>query len=53
VLLALGLSDDEARSSLRFGLSRFTTTADIDAAATRVAAGVAELRGLCLRGGAG
>jgi cysteine desulfurase len=53
VLLALGLSDDDVRSSLRFGLSRFTTTADVEAAATRVAAGVAELRGLCLGGGAG
>lgn len=53
VLLGLGLSDDEARASLRFGLSRFTTAAEIDAAAERVAAGVAELRGLCQRGGAG
>ena len=53
VLLGLGLTDDEARASVRFGLSRFTTTAEIDVAADRVAAGVAELRGLCLRGGAG
>ena len=53
VLLGLGLTDDEARASVRFGLSRFTTTAEIDVAADRVAAGVAELRGLCLRCGAG
>lgn len=52
-LLALGLTDDDARASLRFGLSRFTTAVEIDAAAARVAAGVAELRGLCLGGGAG
>ena len=44
VLLALGLDDDEARASLRFGLSRFTTAAEIDEAAARVAAGVARLR---------
>ncbi|MFM7108812.1 MAG: cysteine desulfurase family protein [Planctomycetaceae bacterium] len=46
VLLALGLSEDEARASLRFGLSRFTTAAEVDEAAARIAAGVAELRRL-------
>ncbi|NDC52697.1 MAG: cysteine desulfurase [Planctomycetia bacterium] len=45
VLLALGLTEDEARASLRFGLSRFTTEAEIDAAAERIAAGVGRLRG--------
>jgi len=44
VLLALGLDEDQARASLRFGLSRFTTPAEIDAAADRIAAGVARLR---------
>jgi len=44
VLLAIGLTDDEARASLRFGLSRFTTGAEIDEAALRIAAGVAKLR---------
>ena len=46
VLLALGLDEDQARASLRFGLSRFTTAAEIDAAAERIAAGVAQLRAL-------
>jgi cysteine desulfurase len=46
VLLALGLDEDQARASLRFGLSRFTTAAEIDAAADRIAAGVARLRAL-------
>ena len=46
VLLALGLSDDEARASLRFGLSRFTTDDEIDEAAGRIAAGVARLRAM-------
>ena len=46
VLLALGLDEDEARASLRCGLSRFTTAAEIDEAAARIAAGVAALRRL-------
>lgn len=46
VLLGLGLTEDEARASLRFGLSRFTTEAEIDEAARRMAAGVARLRNL-------
>jgi cysteine desulfurase len=46
VLVALGLDEDQARASLRFGLSRFTTEAEIDAAAERIAAGVARLRPL-------
>lgn len=46
VLLALGLDDDQARSSLRFGLSRFTTDEEIDTAIRLVVAGVARLRSL-------
>jgi cysteine desulfurase len=46
VLVALGLDADQARASLRFGLSRFTAEAEIDAAADRIAAGVARLRKL-------
>ena len=46
VLLALGLDEDQARASLRFGLSRFTTPSEIDAAAERIAAGVVRLRAL-------
>jgi cysteine desulfurase len=46
VLTALALDADEARASLRFGLSRFTTAAEIDVAAGRIAAGVARLRAL-------
>jgi len=44
VLAALGRNEDQARASLRFGLSRFTTAAEIDEAADRIAAGVARLR---------
>jgi cysteine desulfurase len=44
VLLALGLDEDQARASLRFGLSRFTTAEEVDTAAARIAAGVARLR---------
>jgi cysteine desulfurase len=46
VLLAIGLTDDEARASLRFGLSRFTTDAEIDEAVRRIIAGVTRLRAL-------
>lgn len=44
VLLALGLDEDRARASLRFGLSRFTTSAEIDVACERIAEKVACLR---------
>ena len=46
VLMALGRDVDQARASLRFGLSRFTTEAEIDQAADLIAAGVARLRDL-------
>lgn len=44
VLRALGLSDADARRSLRFGLLRTTTEAEIDHVVTRLAAIVAALR---------
>ena len=44
VLLALQLDDDQARASLRFGLSRFTTAEEIDEAACLISAAVARLR---------
>lgn len=46
VLLALGLDEDAARASLRFGLSRFTTDDEVDEAADRIACGVARLRAM-------
>ena len=46
VLLALGRDEDQARASVRFGLSRFTTEAEVDRAAELVATGVAGLRQL-------
>jgi cysteine desulfurase len=44
VLKALGLTDEAARASLRFGLVRGTTRADVDAAAAAVASVVEALR---------
>ena len=44
VLRAIGLSDDEARASLRFGVSRFTTVAEVDRAVVVLAEAVARLR---------
>lgn len=44
VLRSLGLSDALAESTLRFGVGRFTTAAEIDAAAERVRAEVDRLR---------
>jgi cysteine desulfurase len=38
VLRALGLSDDEASRTLRIGIGRFTSAADIDYAAAALSA---------------
>jgi len=44
VLRALGLDDEQARASIRFGLGRFTTEQDVDAAAAIVMDAVHHLR---------
>lgn len=49
VLLAIGLSPDEARSSLRFSLGRATTTAEIDRAIAIIPPTVERLRALSPR----
>jgi cysteine desulfurase len=46
VLLALGHSEADARSSLRFGLGRFNTESDIEFAIDRVTSAVTDLRKL-------
>lgn len=46
VLRALGLDDDTTRSSLRFGLGRFNTAADIELAISSVVDVVVQLRKL-------
>ncbi len=46
VLRALGLSDDQSRSSLRFGLGRFSTSDEVDFAVELLAETVSKLRRL-------
>jgi cysteine desulfurase len=46
VLLAIGLSDADARSTIRFSLSRFTTASEIDATIRVLGTSVSELRAL-------
>jgi cysteine desulfurase len=48
VLRAIGASDDLARASLRFGLGRFNTMAEVEFAIDRTAAQVARLRDCAL-----
>jgi cysteine desulfurase len=45
VARAIGLPDDLARSSLRFGLGRFTTAEEVDYATAKVVRSVLKLRG--------
>jgi cysteine desulfurase len=49
VLLALGLSEDLARSSLRFGLGRFNTSTEVSLAVETVASHVTQLRQLATK----
>jgi cysteine desulfurase len=49
VLRALGLSEDAARSSLRFGFGRFNTASDVDFAAERVVEAIRKLRKLAFQ----
>jgi cysteine desulfurase len=44
VLKALGLSDDEARASLRFGFHRFNTSQEVGLVVSMVCASVERLR---------
>lgn len=46
VLRAIGLTEDQTRASLRFGLGRFNTVAEIDAAIAAVTKAVHDLRKL-------
>jgi len=46
VLTAMDISDDLAKSSIRFSLGRFTTEAEIDFTIEKVKAGTEQLRGL-------
>lgn len=52
VLRALGRSDRLAQSTLRLSLGRFTTRADVEYAAGRIAAEIARLRAVAATGGA-
>jgi len=49
VLKALGQGDEIAHSSIRFGLGRFTTEAEVATVARRVSTEVRRLRGLSVQ----
>jgi cysteine desulfurase len=53
VLRALGLSDELANASIRLGLGRFTTAAEIDFAVDALAAAATRLRADRMKSGAG
>jgi len=46
VLKAMGISDELAQASLRFGIGRFNTEEEVDYAASRVIETVKQLRSL-------
>ena len=46
VLLALGLSEEDAHASIRIGVGRFNTDAQVDLAIQTITDAVGELRGL-------
>jgi cysteine desulfurase len=46
VLLAIGLAEEAAEQSVRFGFGRLTSTEDIDAAVQRLVAAVTRVRGM-------
>jgi cysteine desulfurase len=46
VLKALGLSEEQARSSIRFGISRFTTRAEIDQVVDKLEVVISRLRAM-------
>ena len=53
VLLAAGLSEDEAHTAVRIGLGRLNTDADVDLLVGEVSAAVRHLRGMGAGGGDG
>ena len=50
VLIAMGLTEKEAHSSLRFSLGRFTTREELEYAIPKIRAEVEQLRGILIKG---